>query len=106
MWRKTKGQLSIAIDLTTYKYFMYNHAGILVNRVDFSKTIEKYGNPVETSPNGLVYILQKPSNPLTIHLFALTYDGFKRVKSINLHNAIWAYLRDLEAATNDPEEIS
>jgi hypothetical protein len=44
---------------TEHKYYVYTQNGLLVNRVNFTDLVNKYGEPVATSSNGLNFILKK-----------------------------------------------
>lgn len=45
--------------ITESKYYVYSQNGVLINRVDFGNLVDAYGEPVQTSSNGQVYILKK-----------------------------------------------
>jgi len=49
----------IAMNETEHKYYVYTQNGLLINRVDFKDLVNKYGEPVATSSNGLNFILKK-----------------------------------------------
>ena len=42
----------ISMDIDRQLYYVMSDKGILLNKVDFSEQITKYGNPVQISPNG------------------------------------------------------
>ena len=51
--------LIMAMNLTLSKYYIYTERGILVNRVEFSQLVEKYGNASLTSTDGLKFIFRR-----------------------------------------------
>jgi hypothetical protein len=49
----------MVMNLTLSKYYIYTERGILVNRVEFSDLVEKYGRPSLTSTDGLKFIFRR-----------------------------------------------
>ena len=102
---------------TEHKYYVYSQNGLLINRVNFSNYIKKYGNPVATSPNGLNFIFQKSFDKiedeqdldvssdeedkkeqyLTLTVMNMSVFGMCHVKTINILQNINQYLEN-EAA--------
>lgn len=56
----------IAMNETEHKYYVYTQNGLLLNRVNFSDVVSKYGEPVSTSSNGLNFIFKKTPSKLKI----------------------------------------
>ena len=67
--------LIMAMNLTLSKYYIYTERGILVNRVEFSQLVEKYGNASLTSTDGLKFIFRR-------------LDPNTRDKTLDLRNQI------------------
>lgn len=49
----------ICLDLTNYDYEIYSQNGLMINKIDFSHLVEKYGVPMKTSNNGQNFIFKK-----------------------------------------------
>ena len=49
----------ICINVSENKFYVYSENGLLLNRVNFSETIVKYGHIVAISNNGLTLVLKK-----------------------------------------------
>lgn len=79
--------------MTTNKMFVYTEAGVLVNRVDFNDLVYKYGEPIQVSANGLIFIFHKEEKKDQIHIFKLTKDGFIYQKSIDIEQEIFKYIK-------------
>lgn len=68
------------MNVSHYKYYVYNLKGILRERFDFSDFVEKYGQPKAVSNNGKAYIFKKTKNR-TFTIFNLTLKkGLELVK--------------------------
>lgn len=80
--------LMIAMDLTASKYFLYSEGGLLQHRVNFEAVTKVYGKPVQVSPNGKIFLFKKDGAPSVIHIFALTFEEFVFIKTIDLQERI------------------
>ena len=49
----------VCVNQTSQKLYMYNQAGILINRVVFNPLVEAYGEPLQVSNNGQMYVFKK-----------------------------------------------
>ena len=87
----------ICCNLTEHKYYVYSMIGILINRIDFSEEVKKYGEPIATSGNGQNFIFKKDVNDLkmgsidkimTISIVNMTIFGLNHIKDINLYESI------------------
>ena len=56
----------ISMKLNTFKYRVFSQNGIMMNQVNFSKQVAKYGQPMAVSPDGLNYLFKKSDDELEI----------------------------------------
>lgn len=106
----------IAINLTEQKFYVYSQSGILQNRIEFNREVEKYGEPCCVSSNGLNFIFKKTEQSLkdlliniemeknqaelkklkrqffqdymTVSVMHLSIFGFYHIKDINIYKGI------------------
>ena len=70
----------ICMNVSHYKYYVYNLKGILRNRFNFSEFVAKYGQPKAVSNNGKAYIFKSIKNRI-FTIFNLTLKkGLELVK--------------------------
>ena len=74
----------VSIDISSNKYFVYSEGGLLFNRVDYSREVNRYGVPIEVSNDGRNYIFQLPDKKDTINILRLDMKEFKFVKTIDI----------------------
>jgi hypothetical protein len=53
-----KADMIVSMDLTRYKYSVFSQNLLLLNKVNFSEDVQKYGKPVQVSENGKNFIFQ------------------------------------------------
>jgi len=73
------------MNLTEHKYYVYLENGILINRIDYSKWVEDYGEPIATSENGLNFIFKKRNNT-EISIIHLDENNLTLIKSFDIMN--------------------
>lgn len=70
---------------SSFSYEVYSERGLLRNSIDFKSLVQKQGQPVAISPNGLCYLLR---NGDKISIFHLTTYEFIFVKEIEINDCI------------------
>jgi hypothetical protein len=60
----TMSIISMNLNLSMYKVFGAN--GILMNQINYSKQVKKYGLPIAVSPDGLNFIFKKNDDQVLI----------------------------------------
>ena len=101
---------------TEFKYYVYTQDGLLINRVNFKKYVDKFGPPISTSSNGLNFIFKKDHDydccqdmnelrekMFTISVINMSIFGLIHIKDVNLLEEIskenqncWLFKQDKE----------
>ena len=65
--------------------YSYLQNGLLINRDNYAGIIEKYGEIVATSNNGLCYVLKKKEDHhMKVSLAVMSMFGFRYVQTVDL----------------------
>lgn len=72
----------ICMNETESKYYVYTQDGLMINRVNFKNLVDKYGDPLATSGNGLNFVFKKEYDYDTIHM----KDLQKKMFTISIMN--------------------
>lgn len=93
-------QSIVAMNLTESKYYVFSLRGLLRNRVEFKKEIQRYGKLKAVSPNGRNFVLMKDkqqyeNQKIKIAIFHLTDFEFTFVKEIDIFEDISTYITKL-----------
>lgn len=91
----------ICINETEHKFYVYQQNGLLINRVDFSEQVQKYGSPLAVSSNGQNFIFrpnldkrdfeephQRIEQMLKFNIMKLNIFGINWIKEINVLEGI------------------
>ena len=62
---------------------MFHQNGILLNRVDFKSDVEKYGDLISTSQNGLNFIFKKAKFDFEDQQFSMKETVLQRVVNVS-----------------------
>ena len=73
--------------MTENKLYIYQQNGILANRVNFEKIINKFGNIEAISCNGLNWILKK-ENSMKLSIFYVSAFNMHHIKDINVLKSV------------------
>lgn len=97
------------MNVTETKYYVYTQCGLLINRIVYAAQVEKYGDPINCSSNGLNYIFKKQESfmhnkdkdlasdqnlinmRMTFSVMMLTVYGMVHLKNINIYKRIQEY---------------
>ena len=97
----------VTMNLTEHKYYTFSQRGLLRNRVNFSKDVKKYGEPVAVSENGLNFILKrkdaKSNNELQLAIFHLTEYDFVKIKDFTLNDVFHSLQKRLRESKHENE---
>tara|TARA_B110000285_G_C14752526_1_gene435833 strand:- start:333 stop:662 length:330 start_codon:yes stop_codon:yes gene_type:complete len=81
----------MCFNLTEHKFYVYSQNGILLNRVNFSKQVEKYGEPKDVfSSDGKNFLFLKTYEQIMKHLnnsHISNVDLLKQMMKINMMEA-------------------
>jgi len=66
--------MMVSMDCTSKKYFIYSEGGLLFNRIDYALISEKYGEQIQVSNNGRIFVFQKPDKTSEINILEMTID--------------------------------
>ena len=81
----------VCINLSEHKYYVYSLNGLLLNRINFSKEVEDYGEIIAISNNGQNIIMKKGgtvNDYFKLWIMHLNIFGLYKVKEINVCEAI------------------
>jgi len=98
--------LMVSVDCSAWKYFIYSKAGLLLKRVEFFEDVEKYGVPIDVSPNGKIFIFQDQHKPSSLTIMELTFDSMRFVKTVNVNQAIKKYIEDCIDTCEDMDDFA
>lgn len=98
----------IVMDITHNKFNVYSEGGLLVQRSGFENIVKKFGNPIQVSANGKVFLFQKPELKKKVTVLEMIENKrkieWKFIKQVDVQKCFDKFVEDYlqaTAGTND-----
>jgi len=89
------------MNMTDHKFHVYNQAGQLTSRYDYSHIVKVHGEPYATSNNGQVFIFKEKKDDMKLQIYVNTLLKFVHIKEIRIDEQINKYVSDMIESNDD-----